>query len=91
MSTVGFHDAEICVADRSSDYVPVTDHRGIAAHIQVDPLDGLQPSQVKFTHHDLSGFNTHQALLRANTMNFALQVTKSGLLIEVTYSHYGCF
>jgi len=21
----------------------------------------------------------------------ALQVTKSGLLIEVTYSHYGCF
>lgn len=54
ISTVGSHDAKICVADRSSDNVPMTDHRGIAAYILVDPPDGLWPSQVKFTHHDLS-------------------------------------
>ena len=53
-STAGFHDAEIRVANRSSDYVPMTDHRGVIAYIQVDPPDGLRPSQIKFTHHDLS-------------------------------------
>ena len=53
-SIAGFHDAEIHVADRSTDYVPMTDHRGIVAYIQVEPPDGLRPSQVRFTHHDLS-------------------------------------
>ena len=32
----------------------MTDHRGIVAYIQVEPMDGLRPSQVRFTHHDLS-------------------------------------
>ena len=41
MSITGFHDAAIQVADRSTDYVPMTDHRGIVAYIQVEPLDGL--------------------------------------------------
>jgi hypothetical protein len=53
-SMIGFHDAEIHVADRSTDYVPMTDHRGIVAYIQIDPPDGLWLSRVNFTHHDLS-------------------------------------
>jgi hypothetical protein len=53
-SALGLNDAEICIADRSTDYVPMTDHRGIIAHSHIDPLDGVQVFQVKFCYHDLS-------------------------------------
>ena len=52
--TIGLNDAEIRVADRSTNYVPMTDHRGIIAYIHIDPQDGMRPSQVKFRYHDLS-------------------------------------
>lgn len=55
-SIKGLHDAEIGVAHRSTDYVPMTDHRGIFAYIQIEPPDGMRPSHVKFTHHDLSQY-----------------------------------
>ena len=55
-SIKGLHDAEIGVAHRSTDYVPMTDHRGIFAYIQIEPPDGMRPSHVKSTHHDLSQY-----------------------------------
>jgi hypothetical protein len=32
---------EIGVTDRLTDYVPMTDHRGIITYIQIEPPDGL--------------------------------------------------
>ena len=49
----GLHNAEIGVVDRSTYYIPMTDHREIFAYIQIELLDGIQPSHVKFTYHDL--------------------------------------
>jgi hypothetical protein len=53
-STTGLHDAEIHVANRSTDYVTMTDHRGIVTYIHIDPPDEMRPSPVKFTYNDVS-------------------------------------
>jgi hypothetical protein len=53
-STTGLHDAEISVANRSTDYIHMTDHRGIIAYIHIDLPDKMWPSHVKFDYHNLS-------------------------------------
>jgi hypothetical protein len=56
-SHIGFSDAEIRVADRSSDYVPMTDHRAVIGFLNIHPPTNpnLMASQVKFARETLAG------------------------------------
>jgi len=56
-SRIGFSDAEICVADRSSDYVPMTDHRTVMGFLNIHPppSTNIMASQVMFARETLTG------------------------------------
>src|SRR5882762_492695 len=56
-SHTGFSDAEISVADRSSDYIPMTDHRAVIGFLNIRPPTNcnLVASQVKFAKETLVG------------------------------------
>jgi hypothetical protein len=47
LSNMGFSDAEIQVANRSSDYVPMTDHRAVIGYMNIQPL----PDSLLMTMH----------------------------------------
>jgi hypothetical protein len=56
-SRIGFSDAEIRVADRSSDYIPMTDHRAVMGFLNIHPppSTNIMASQVKFARETLTG------------------------------------
>ncbi|KAJ7821195.1 hypothetical protein B0H14DRAFT_2599406 [Mycena olivaceomarginata] len=60
-------DAEIAVADRSQDFVPSTNHRAVAARIQLSPPDGMGTTV----------FPTHQRSLNATRIKFPTRAEKS--------------
>jgi hypothetical protein len=57
VSKTSFNDGEIKVADRNSDYIPLTDHRAIIAHINIDPPLQPNPSQMNFTDRTKMTYN----------------------------------
>ena len=59
LSNKGFSDAEIGVADRPSDYVPMTDHRAVVGFMNIHPPDNptLATSQIKFSRDTTTGHN----------------------------------
>ena len=56
-SHTGFSNAEICVADRSSDYKPMTDHRAVIGFLNIHPPPDISTmaSKIKFTRETLMG------------------------------------
>ena len=56
-SHTGFNDAEIHVADRSSDYIPMTDHRAVIGFLNIHPPPDISTmaSKIKFTRETLTG------------------------------------
>jgi hypothetical protein len=58
LSHKGFSDAEIHVADRSSDYIPMTDHRVVVGFMNIHPPENsnFMASRVKFSMEELVGY-----------------------------------
>ncbi|KAJ7816163.1 hypothetical protein B0H14DRAFT_3744213 [Mycena olivaceomarginata] len=62
-----YADAEISVADRSQDFVPSTNHRAVAARIQLSPPHGLGTTV----------FPAHKASLNAARIKFPTRAEKN--------------
>ena len=58
ISRKGYIDAEIHVADRSSDYIPMTDHRAVVGFMNIHPPEGpnFMVSQVRFSRGTTAGY-----------------------------------
>ena len=57
LSNKGFGDAEIRVADKSSDYVPMTDHRAVVGFMNILPLNDpiFSTAHIKFSRDTQAG------------------------------------
>ena len=58
ISRKGYIDAEIHVANRSSDYIPMTDHRAVVGFMNIHPPEGpdFMASQVRFSRGTTVGY-----------------------------------
>ena len=56
-SHTGFSNAEIHITDRSSDYVPMTDHHAVIGFLNIHPLPDISTmaSKIKFARETLMG------------------------------------
>ena len=58
LSHKGFSDAGIHVSNRSSDYIPMTDHRAVVGFMNIHPPknSNFMASRVEFSREELAGY-----------------------------------